>query len=465
MKSSNEKSVTLPTISSDDVSMRMLPSIRDSLAFVARHPSDVIGNWGPVQKRLLFVLILCYIIGPLNNASIVFYAPKYDFFCNYIDDDTGAHVSLKNKCEYRNARNETKQCTKFTYDDSLFKKTLVSEFDLVCGRSHYGSVAQSLHQAGYMMSGIFIGHMSDRYGRRFAGLCAILMEIAAGFGQALAPTIHVYWFFRFFQGMAAYGRFLASYVLITEWIGPKFRAPAASAYEYGWHTGALILPAIFYALPDFRLIQSGVSAVQILSFIAFFVVVWESPRWLLTHGRILEAEVTLTTAAVARDKLSDEEIGKRISSIVRHVEKEVMAEDASKQTILDAWRVPRLRRLSVILFFSWFTMAFLYNAFTLNLQNLGGNLFVNFAVFAFVDMVAHTFLLMIINRCSRKSLFDAALLIQIASLFCLLAVSFGPADDLLIYRLIASACFRIGMTISYEIIYLYTAETFPTCMR
>ena len=40
------------------------------------HPSDVIGGWGPTQKRVVFYLILIYCVAPFSNSHIIYTAPS-----------------------------------------------------------------------------------------------------------------------------------------------------------------------------------------------------------------------------------------------------------------------------------------------------------------------------------------------------------------------------------------------------
>lgn len=45
------------------------------------HVSDLIGSWGPLQKRLFFLLGVIYCASPYNNASLFYYALKSDLVC------------------------------------------------------------------------------------------------------------------------------------------------------------------------------------------------------------------------------------------------------------------------------------------------------------------------------------------------------------------------------------------------
>ena len=208
------------------------------------------------------------------------------------------------------------------------------------------------------VSGLALGFFSDRYGRQQVVRVAICLEVLAGFGQAFSPSIQWFWFTRFLLGVASYGRFLCGYVLMTEWIGPRVRARAVCAHQYGGMLGSFLLPLSFYLIPDYKVVQSLVSSLELLSFLPYVYFVWESPRWLLTQGRFTEASSLLMTAAQAKGRLTQAEISRRINRLKDHVDKEVLGasnEDSKEQTIFDVWKIPSLLRISLILYYTWFT--------------------------------------------------------------------------------------------------------------
>lgn len=159
-------------------------------------------------------------------------------------------VYLKNSCTIGNYTGAPK-CTKFQHDTSFHKRTLVNEFDLVCDKSWYLLFAQSLYQMGFGVSGVLFGVIFDRNGRFFAAKMAIGLEIIADFGQVFAPSMYYYWFARFIVGIAAYGRFLNGYILISEWVGPNLRGRMSSVvYEIGAFVGSCFFLAAFYFYPN-----------------------------------------------------------------------------------------------------------------------------------------------------------------------------------------------------------------------
>ena len=431
------------------------------------HPSDVIGSWGPTQRRVISYLILVYCVAPFSNSHIVFTAPSnVDFYCVDVDPLTNTSVYLKNSCTIGNYT-EAPKCQIFEHDRSFHKRTLVNTFDLVCDKAWYPSFSQSLHQLGYAVSGVTFGMISDSYGRFFAAKIAIAVEIIAGFGQAFAPNIYLYWFARFFIGLASYGRFLNGYILISEWVGPKLRGKFSMAIaDIGALVGASFLVAAFYFYPDYFVIEVTVRILEILLFTGYIFVVKESPRWLLTHGKWKEAEKLLKSAALEKGVYNEQEIDKRIAKLKEFTineQEKLKKEKQEKPSILDIWRDPKLLKTSLILYFSWFSLAFVAYASGLNVGQLGGSVYAIglFALLAGIPVILFSY--WVVGRFERKTLGRTSLYVMAVSSLGSMLCALSPS--LLIPLVILVQLYESLGGITFGTLYLMSAEFFPTTMR
>ena len=75
------------------------------------------------------------------------------------------------------------------------------------------AVAFASYQVGYAVSGIIIGLISDRFGRKKALILSLLLEVAANLMCASSRSINEFILFRFLLGLAGYGQYLSSLVL------------------------------------------------------------------------------------------------------------------------------------------------------------------------------------------------------------------------------------------------------------
>lgn len=429
------------------------------------HPSDVIGAFGPLQRSIFLYLCLIYIVAPLNNNHIVFTAPNTDFYCVDVDPVSGLRVNLTNACNIGNTT-DAPPCKVFEHDRSFHKRTLVNQFDLVCDRAWYASLSQTFHQLGYAVSGILLGYISDKHGRFYCAKISIGLEILSGFGQAFSPNIYWYFLTRFCIGVAAYGRFLNGYVLIAEWVGPKIRGKMSAVYDLGWCAGKLLLPFLYYFIPDYYYVQLGVSTTEIFLFIGYIFVIKESPRWQLTHGKFDKAGKTLRAAALQAGVHTEVQIDERIKKLREFTIKEqdqLKQQKLDKPSMLDIWKDPKLLRISLILYYSWFSMSLVGGGLYHNIGNIGGSLHLNVIFYAFSNIGSNACLYYLIRKTDRRKLVQGACAVEVATILGLLACSFH--DSMIPVRILFYNLQAVVAWLAYGTIYVFTTEFFPTQMR
>ena len=422
-----------------------------------KHISDIIGNWGPYQRRIFLIATIIYIANPIQNLSLVLYTPQLDFWCT--DPLVERNNLTKNVCTV-----EGEECRSFAYDLKNYSRTLTSDLDLVCGKSIYISMGQSFHQVGYAISGVAFGFISDNWGRLFSLKIAMTIEIIAGFIQALTTSSTLWLINRIFIGASVYGRFLNFYVIIMEWVGPKSRAPAVILNEMGYAIGYLALPVIGYFF-NYRIIHTGLSLAQIVALVVVFHFIPDSPRWQLTHNETEKARRQLIKALEMKKVSFDEErVNGRIIQMHRQLKAQMEREKTDKvASVFDVMRSPKMLKTSLILLYLWFTAAFNYYGAVFNLGSLGGNIFLNMLIFAVSQTLSNLFCHFSATKFGRQKLLVGYFLVEGASFFTI--VAFSGSDSFLAYRMAAAFVVVFTANASFNIVYLYTGETYPTIMR
>lgn len=157
---------------------------------------DLIGEWGPWQRKVVFFIFLCKIPAAWFMACIIFTAPfaKYgEYYCqqpntgltpaNYTewiniahpmsDDDhydfcqvyknrTEALFDLQQQHEQPvlvSTAAETENCNTFEHISSF--NSLVTQFDLICSREILIAVTQFWHLVGVLCGGILATKLLD----------------------------------------------------------------------------------------------------------------------------------------------------------------------------------------------------------------------------------------------------------------------------------------------------------------
>ena len=167
------------------------------------------------------------------------------------------------------------QCYEWSYDTSVYGRTTVTDWNLVCLKSHMKASTQNAFILGTGCS-LFTGILSDKYGRRFALLTMItLMVLVLNVTQFLMHTpllsaeakFAVFTCSRFLQGVAQ-TMYSIGFVLLLEMTGPKHRVTAGNILAYSFSIGQIALVALSYVLRNWLKIQWAL-ALYVIPYVTF----------------------------------------------------------------------------------------------------------------------------------------------------------------------------------------------------
>src|SRR5579864_4136481 len=156
--------------------------------------------------------------------------------------------------------------------------------------------------SGAILGSLFFGHLTDKLGRKR------LFNVTLGVYLVATPMTAFSWdfasfaVFRFFTGAGIGGEYTAINSAIQELIPARLRGRTDLAINGSFWLGAalgafgsiwLLNPALFPPELGWRF-AFGIGAVLGLFILYLRRFVPESPRWLMTHGRVAEAEAIVT---------------------------------------------------------------------------------------------------------------------------------------------------------------------------
>jgi MFS family permease len=162
-------------------------------------------------------------------------------------------------------------------------------------------IASSAYLVGQIVGALVFGHLADRSGRRKLFLVTLTLYLIATAVSGAAPNFAVFLALRFAAGTGIGGEYSAINSAIDELVPARLRGQVDLAingtYWVGVAAGAglsllLLNPRILPVALGWRL-TFGLGAV--LGLVVLFVRrhLPESPRWLVLHGRVDEAEKTM----------------------------------------------------------------------------------------------------------------------------------------------------------------------------
>ncbi|VVD00493.1 unnamed protein product [Leptidea sinapis] len=394
-----------------------------------------IGRW---QIWICCIVFLVKFPVAWHQMSIIFLAPPMNFTCSVNDQ-------FDNHCEAN--------CTSYKYDHNVFGETIVSQWNLVCEREWLKNATQTIFMLGILVGSMLFGYLSDRFGRRAPFLAAVFLQLISGVATAYSVNWYMFTALRFILAVATGGTMVTSFVLTMELIGTRFRATVGILYQIPFNFGHLLLPFFGYFFRNWSHFQLAISMPSIL-FMSYYYLLPESPRWLLTVGRVDDAVKIMETAA-KRNGRATEGIRSSIQKMMAGSTK-----DTKEHSFIDLFRTPRLRSRTIAICFNWFVCGFCFFGVSQYIGHFSGNIFSNVAISAAI-LVPGT----LISIYANKVLGRKITLISsncVTGLSCLL-INVVPKTES--SHLLLGCIGLWGMSISFATVYLYAGELFPTVVR
>ncbi|HVY00463.1 MAG TPA: MFS transporter [Pseudorhodoplanes sp.] len=221
-------------------------------------------------------------------------------------------------------------------------------------------LAASAYIGGAVAGALFFGWLTDRLGRKKLFFMTLAVYLAATAATGLSWNVWSFALFRFFTGAGIGGEYAAINSTIQELVPARLRGWTDLAINGSFWAGAALGAAGSIVLLDPALVDPEIGwrlAFFIgagLAVIVFFMRLWlpESPRWLMTHGRPLQAE-DVVAGIEAR-------IGSRPAGSLPRVRLRMRSHTPLREVAVTLFRVHRRRAL--VGFSLMAAQAFFYNA-------------------------------------------------------------------------------------------------------
>lgn len=344
----------------------------------------------------------------------------------------------------------------WTYDNTTFKSTLATEWDLVCDKRRVNRATATIFFMGVMLGGAVFGYLSDRFGRKTALLVAYVTVSVFGFTSAFSYNFTMFAVMRFFTGVGMAGISIITIVLGIEWVDIKHRTTVGVLISMDWSVCASLLPIIAYFLNDWRSLTAAVTLPMFLAIITWW---WlpDSARWLISNGKVKKAHFYLSRCAKVNGR---EQFMADLKPEV--LSKVILVEDENKKySYLDLVRTPRMRRLAFLTATVWCGVAFMYYGISLNVSGFGVNIYLTQFIYGVIEIPAKAFMLVTLDKIGRR-LTQAGTLVLTG--LCILCNIFVPAD-IGPLRTAVGALGKMFAESAFTTLFLYTTELYPTVMR
>lgn len=336
-------------------------------------------------------------------------------------------------------------------------KTAATDFEWVCDHAYLSTLSQSIFFVGAIVGGLLFGWIADRYGRIPALASCNMIGFVAGVATAFVANFWQFTFCRFLVGFAFDNCFTMMYILVLEYVGPKWRTFVANMSIALFFTAASCgLPWIAYYLADWKMFAIVTSVPLALAIFTPFLVP-ESARWLVSQGKVDKALRILKKFEKINKKSVDAKVYQEFSDSCVRLQEEEAAN--SNYSVLDLFKTPRLRNITILLIIIWMAISLVFDGHVRNVGSLGLDLFFTFTVAAATELPADTFLTLTLDRWGRRWLACGTMVAS--GIFSLLATTVPLGA----YSATLAILGRFSVNISYNIGLQYAAELLPTVVR
>ncbi|XP_033837831.2 solute carrier family 22 member 13 [Periophthalmus magnuspinnatus] len=439
-----------------------------------------VGEFGLFQKVLLLALCVPNIILPFHFASVVFVQTDPQRHCNTnwilgadpnLTTEEQLNLTLPREEDGSFSRclmfvpvdwdieairtyglNKTTVCDNgWVYKNTLYEATIVTDFDLVCGRSNLVQVAQTVLMAGVLFGSLLFGPFAESFGRKRAiqipGVLIFMFTAVTG----LSHDFNLYLVSQFLVGIGYGGFRMNAIIMATEWIGVSKRSWGACVSQIFFAIGLCLMAGVIYFVRDWRLAQLIASAP--LGVMAIYI--WytpESARWLLDRGRVKEAREVLKKAAAINKGIVPESILQKVV---------VETETKKKGGTLTIFKSPVLTKYLFAIILAWFSLNLTYYCLSFNVGNLGLDIFLTQLIFGATELPAHLLCIWLLEALGRRVCLITTLLA--GGLACLLIIAVG--QEKAIFVTLFATLGRIFSNMAGSICSVYVQELVPTSLR
>ncbi|MFY0330938.1 MFS transporter [Bacillus sp. FSL W7-1582] len=309
---------------------------------------------------------------------------------------------------------------------------------------------------GQAIGAIFFGWLAERRGRVFSAKWTVFLMSIMSIACVFSGNFMALFIFRFIQGIGVGGEVPVAASYINELSRAQGRGRFFMLYEMIFPLGLMISAQIgAFVVPSFgwkwMFLIGGIGGLIVFF---FFFMLRESPRWLISKGRLDEAERIIEEIEASTDKRMP--VAKQVSSSTEKGDwKELFSTFYRKRTLI-VWGL-------------WFSAYFVSNGLNNWLPSLYNTVY-NLPVGDSLRAASLTNILQtigvfacafLIDKVGRKRWATIAFIVT-GALLTALWISGANSPESVIY--LGSAAYGMMGTITV-LLYLYTPEIYPTRMR
>lgn len=405
-----------------------------------------VGGCGPYQCLLVCLIFFISIKAGANFQMLVLQIYTPTFVCRdpwYSE----LHEISTASCEINGT-----QCKEWRFDTSQLHNNVVTEFLLICSRAYLAPMLITVTALGSFM-GCFLGTLGDRIGRRWLILSLCVSELLLGCSIAFVPAPFLWpqFVLRFLHGVSSVSMYQAC-TYITEIVSKKHRMAVGANYWAGFSLGYAIAAGLGTLFSDWRMMQLSLAAVG-PAYFTLFLLLPESPRWLLVRDRKPEAAAVLRRFARGNG---------RVQALPTGILDALRVDKVPSGSLNAAFSTSCMRNKTIAIWLLVWTFSLSYNSVSLDSNFGSDNIFVSGAVLGLVEIPAGPIAWIMGQRLGRRS---STLLLCLTTGLIMLTIPFSLEFRPSWIRTVVAGIAKLLLTTGYNVVFIWIAELFPVNIR
>ncbi|XP_058134328.1 solute carrier family 22 member 4 [Dasypus novemcinctus] len=449
-----------------------------------------LGEWGPFQRLIFFLLSASIIPNGFNGMSAVFLAGTPEHRCR-VPDAANLSSAWRNHSiplRLQDGREVPHSCRRYRlaelanfsalglepgrdvdlaqleqescldgweFSQDVYQSTIVTEWNLVCDDDWKTPLTTSLFFVGVLLGSFVSGQLSDRFGRKRILFATMAVQTGFSFLQIFSINWEMFTILFVIVGMGQISNYVVAFILGTEILGKSVRIIFSTLGVCTFFAvGYMLLPLFAYFIRDWRMLLLALTVPGVLC-VPLWWFIPESPRWLISQKRFREAEDIIQKAA----KMN----GIAAPAVIFDPGElqELTQLKQQKAFILDLFRTQNIATITIMSLLLWMLTSVGYFALSLNAPNLHGDPYLNCFLSALIEVPAYITAWLLLRNLPRRYIIAGVLFTGGGVLLLIQAV---PAD----YYILSIGLVMIGkfgITSAFSMLYVFTAELYPTLVR
>ena len=330
----------------------------------------------------------------------------------------------------------------------------------MCDQKYFGRKVQIAFFLGNMIGVLCLGSFSDWFGRKRAYMTSLTLWIIFGISGYFATNKYVWLVIRLFCGASSLSFNTAQSVYLLELTSGKWKAVTGSWFrELPWLIGHLSLGLLVYLIPNMHHLELFIGVSGIL-FLPLWYFLPESPRWLVSKGKLTEAQKVLVSACSYNKKPTE--------PVEQAMEKLALSQNnknMEKSGLLhEFFKTPAIRRNSIVMCFCWLSFSMGFFGLVYNTPPFDENIYLVFVVPAIMAIPLSILEPYLNNTLGRKKMLTTPLITAGIMLLIATIIRMGNGASnwpVIILAWIGTCCCQVAFGLGY----LFTEELYPTLYR